>query len=125
MSKVVVTRRKTTADVQAETLRLAAKINAGAATAGVEWARAVCPVSDDPKPVHLIDTIHAEVNEQTGAATMIAGDPEQGVDYAPEVEFGHFTNNGSHVPGRFFFTQGKEVGREEAKRLAEVLKPKG
>jgi hypothetical protein len=125
MSKVVVTRRKTTADVQAETLRLAGKINAGAAQVAAEYARAVCPVSDDPKPVHLRDTIRAEVNEQTGEAMMIAGDPEQGIDYAPEVEFGHFTNNGTHVPGRFFFTQGEAAGREEAKRLAEVLKPKG
>ena len=123
MSSINATRRKTGREVLAQVQNLAGRVNAGATTAGVEWARSLCPVSNDPKPVHLVDTIHAEVNEQTGEATMIAGDPEQGVDYVREVEYGWYTVKGDHVPGRYFFAQGEEVGREEAKRLAETLKP--
>lgn len=125
MSGVTLTKRRSTADVLAEARSLAARINEGATAAGVLDARANCPVSNDPKPVHLIDTIRAEADEQTGEVTMVAGDPEQGVDYAWEVEFGWYTADGSHVPGRFFFAQGEETGRQEAQRLAEVLKPKG
>jgi hypothetical protein len=103
------------------------KINEGAALVGVEMARALCPVSNNNTGghVHLRDTIRFEVDEQTGAATMIAGDPEQGVTYAVDVEFGHHTASGSFVPAQLFFSSGVEVARGEAKRLAEVTKPRG
>lgn len=114
-------------EVTAQTQATGAKINEGAARFGVEIARADCPVSDNNESghVHLRDTIRYEVDPKTGAATMVAGDPDNGVTYAADVEFGHHTASGSHVPARLFFTQGVESAREEAKRQAAVMKAKG
>ena len=125
MSKAVASRRKDSRTLRAEVRESSARINAGAAAVGVEMARALCPVSNESKPVHLVDTISFEVDEKTGGATMIAGDPERGVDYVLDVEFGHHTASGSYVPGRLFFVSGVEVAKEEGKRQAEVRKPRG
>jgi hypothetical protein len=127
MSKVTARRRKRPGEVIAQARRVSAQINEGAAAVGVETARALCPVSSNNESghVHLRDTIRAEVDEQTGAATMVAGDPERGVTYAPEVEYGHTLRDGRYIPGHFFFASGVEEAKRAGQTVAAVKRPKG
>lgn len=98
--------------------RVGARISRGAAEKGVDIARALCPVG--PEPPHLRDTIHAEVDERTGAATMVAGDPEQGIDYAADVEFGTVFKGPNP-----YFSPGRTFGQREAERLAQAERHTG
>jgi hypothetical protein len=115
--------RKNLSAIVAQTQASGRKINEGAARAGAETAYSLCPVSDNNKPghTHLRDTIGVEVDEATGAASIVADDESLGVtlDEVMAVEFGTM-----HMEARLFLRPGAAFAEAEAKKLAEKYKPR-
>jgi hypothetical protein len=107
----------------AQTQAAGNRINEGAARLGAEVAASLCPVSDDNKPghTHLRDTIGVEVDAETGAASIVAGDESRGVTLAEvmAVEFGTM-----HTAAHAFMRAGAAQAEAEAKKLAGQYKPR-
>jgi hypothetical protein len=122
MSSVKTTRKNLSAIVT-QTQATGNRVNSEAAQFGAEMARALCPVSSNNKPghTHLRDTIGVEVDEQTGAASIVAGDESRGVTLAEvlAVEFGTM-----HEAAHGFIRAGTAMAEAEAKKLAAQYKPR-
>lgn len=110
--------------LRAQTFALVPEISARAVAVAVAVARQLCPVSSNNEAghTHLRDTITAEVDKETGAATLAEGDEARGVTLARvmAVEFGT-----SHMAARAHNRPGVEAGKAEAKKAAKSYRPKG
>jgi hypothetical protein len=112
------------AALRAQTFALLPEINARAVSVALDVARQLCPVSNNSAPghTHLRDTITAEVDKETGVATLAEGDEARGVtlERVLAVEFGT-----AHMAARAHNRPGVEAGQAEAKKAAKAYRPKG
>lgn len=124
MPSTVKSNRAKVAPLRAQTFALLPEVNRRAVNMAVAVARQLCPVSDnnDPGHTHLRDTIVAEIDPATGAATLAEGDEARGVtlERVLAVEFGT-SRMAAHAHNR----PGVEAGAAEAKKAAREYKPKG